>query len=93
MWGKAPRPYPLTLKGGAHRERSEAERQTAHPSQYVEQSSLRELFGAAAKGAGRAILLSWEITDFPTHREPQAVCRGVAALSLTVRCRLRLGSY
>ena len=47
---------------------------------------------SAAKEAGRAIPLSWEIKDFPTHGEPQAVCRNVAALSLTVRCRLQLGS-
>ena len=42
---------------------------------------------SAAKEAGRAILLSWEITDFPTHREPQAVCRNVAALNIPARCR------
>jgi len=35
---------------------------------------------SAAKDASRANL------------EPQAVCRNVAALSLTVRCRLQLGS-
>ena len=35
---------------------------------------------SAAKDAGRAIPLSWEITDFPTHGEPQTVCRSVAAL-------------
>ncbi len=47
---------------------------------------------SAAKAAGRAIPLSWEIADFPTHGEPQAVCRDVAALNVPARCRLRLGS-
>ncbi len=42
---------------------------------------------SAAKDAGRANLLSWEITDFPTHREPQAVCRNIGQQSLPARCR------
>ncbi len=44
---------------------------------------------SAAKDASRAIPLSWEIKDFPTHGEPQAVCAGVGPLSVPARCRLR----
>ncbi len=43
---------------------------------------------SAAKDASRANPLSWEIKDFPSHGEPQTVCRSVAALDLTGRCCL-----
>ncbi len=34
----------------------------------------------------RAIPLTWEICDFPSHGEPQAVFQSVAALDPTVQC-------
>ena len=40
---------------------------------------------------GRAIPLSWEITDFPTHGEPQTVCRSVAALEFPSEMLLAVG--
>jgi len=62
---------PLTLPlGGVHPKTCEAPGSAAHSSRSV-------AFLSAAKEAGRAIPLSWEIKDFPTHGEPQAVCAGV----------------
>ena len=58
------------LKGGAH----ELRREAALPSY---QPSPAEAAFRAAREAGRAIPLSWEIKDFPTHGEPQAVRAGV----------------
>ena len=46
---------------------------------------------SAAKDASRAIPLSWEITDFPTHGEPQTVCRSVAALEFPSEMLLAVG--
>ena len=48
--------------GGAHQEICEAVRPAA-----IKRSSVA--VSSAAKDAGRAILLSWEITDFPGHGE------------------------
>ena len=58
------------LKGGAH----ELRREAALPSC---QLSPAEAAFRAAREAGRAIPLSWEIKDFPTHGEPRAVRAGV----------------
>ena len=83
--GQGPEVCPLTLKRRRINSKGEAE-----PDFYIPSPS--EAAFRAAKDASRAIPLSWEITDFPTHGEPQTVCRSVAALKFTGSWRLRLGS-
>ena len=68
-WGLGQSPKTLTL-GGAPKEMGRGRASTGPPE--LVRGTL-----SAAKDAGRAIPLSWEICDFPTHGEPQAVCAGV----------------
>ena len=70
--GQSPRGLALALdrKGGAHQASFEAARPAASPGPLV--APVR-----AAKDASRANLLTWEIKDFPSHREPQTVFRSL----------------
>ena len=79
-WGVGQSPMPLTLKGRRSK-RKERGRMSDGPPR-LGRGTL-----SAAKAAGRAIPLSWEIADFPTHGEPQAVCAGVGPLSVPPHCR------